>query len=121
MAAQSNARLSPEVIAADRATLAAVKNLGDYTPVNVLYSTDSLEQLEAALIALLEAESRILQETDSLRDQIIAAINAFHKAIKGLKAQVKAQYGDDSVALHAIGLKKISEHKRPTRRPRNAA
>ncbi|NTU85597.1 MAG: hypothetical protein HGA45_40725 [Chloroflexales bacterium] len=121
MASRSNSRLSQEVITKDRTILAAVMNLGDYAPTNVIYNTDSVQQLEAAMLAVLQAESRIQQEADAIRDQAIAAMNAFHKGVKGIKHQVKAQYGEDSVALHAIGLKKVSERKRPTRRPRKAA
>lgn len=118
MTVRANTRLSQDVIAADRATLASILNLSDYAPLNAAYSIALLQQLEATMLAILQAESRILQEADTVRDQAITAILNFHKAIKGTKAQIVAQYGDDSVALHAIGLKKASERKRPTRRPK---
>jgi hypothetical protein len=34
----------------------------------------------------------------------------------GVKAQVIAQYGHDSDEVQSLGLKKKSEHKRPTRK-----
>jgi len=37
-----------------------------------------------------------------------------------VKTQVRAQYGEDSNELAALGLKKKSEKKSPTRRPRSA-
>jgi hypothetical protein len=41
--------------------------------------------------------------------------------INGVKVQVEAQYGSDSPALHAVGLKRRSERKRPTRQKKLAA
>ncbi|MEI7773011.1 MAG: hypothetical protein WCI67_23685 [Chloroflexales bacterium] len=121
MPTRPNMRLSPEVIAADRATLAAVMNLSDYAPLNAAYATAALQELEATMLANMQAESRILQEADSIRDQVVTNIQAFHKLIKGVRAQVVAQYGDDSVTLHAVGLKRTSERKRPSRRAQPTA
>jgi hypothetical protein len=39
----------------------------------------------------------------------------FHDAILGVKNQVKAQYGADSDEVAALGLKKKSERRPPTR------
>jgi hypothetical protein len=46
----------------------------------------------------------------------LAAAQALHAAVLGAKAQVIAQYGDDSAAVQALGLKKKSERKRTSRR-----
>jgi hypothetical protein len=39
-----------------------------------------------------------------------------YEAIRGAKEQVIAQYGGDSLAVQAIGLKRRSQRKRPVRR-----
>lgn len=121
MTSNSNQRLPSDTITADRTALAALGNLSDYNPLNAEYAIATLQQLEAAMLAAQQAEIRIRHEADLLREQAIATAHAFHRAMKGARAQIVAQYGDDSVALHAVGLKKRSERKRPTRRPRQAA
>jgi hypothetical protein len=40
----------------------------------------------------------------------------FHDAMLGAKAQVVAQYRNDSLAVEAIGLTRKSERRRPVRR-----
>ena len=40
----------------------------------------------------------------------------FHDVIFGAKTQVKAQFGDSSNEIQALGLKKKSEYKSPTKK-----
>ena len=54
------------------------------------------------------------------RDKLAATEQRFHKQILDVKTQVRAQYGEDSNELAALGLKKKSEKKSPTRRPRSS-
>jgi hypothetical protein len=49
-------------------------------------------------------------------DATTAAAWALHKAVLGAKSQVIAQFGPDSNAVAALGLKKKSEYRRPPRR-----
>jgi hypothetical protein len=84
-------RLSPMEIEAAQATLVAVNALRDYTPTNRAYGTE-------AVAALAEA------------------MDQAHESILGVKRQVLAQYGPDADALHAVGLKKRAEKRRPARR-----
>ncbi|NTU81064.1 MAG: hypothetical protein HGA45_17060 [Chloroflexales bacterium] len=121
MSAREIYRIQASIIQADRAVLLAIMDLHDYAPPNLAINTASLQQLEAAMILAQQAESRALREIDVIRAQAIAAIWAFHEAIKSAKAQVMAQYGANSIIMHAIGLKKVSEYKRPTRKPRAAS
>ena len=50
------------------------------------------------------------------RDDEVAAQWGFHDFILGAKTQVKAQYGDSSNEIQALGLKKKSEYKSPTKK-----
>jgi hypothetical protein len=109
-------RIQSDVIVADRAILQAVASLPDYAPMNFAYHIEAVRQLEAALVMAQQAENTILREATVAREQTTEAAWAFHEAISGIKAQVEAQYGNDSPALHAVGRKRRSEHKRPTRR-----
>jgi hypothetical protein len=48
-------------------------------------------------------------------DNYATASWTFHNAMFQVKNQVRAQFGPDSVEIQAIGLKRSSERKRPTR------
>ena len=106
---------------ADRAALLALKDLEDYTAVNEAYSKDALVALEKAVTRAEESALRARKALAAARDAEIAAAREFHNAILGAKAAVIAQYGSDSPAVQAIGLKKKSEHKRPVRRASRSA
>jgi hypothetical protein len=54
-------------------------------------------------------------------DKAIEAAQACQDAMLGAKAQVIAQYGSNSHAVQAIGLKRKSERRRPTRRAQSAS
>jgi hypothetical protein len=58
----------------------------------------------------------LVEAADAKRAAANAAEWEFHNAILGAKTQVTAQFGDDSDELAALGLKKKSEYKSPTRR-----
>lgn len=109
-------RLSPAEIETDKTTLVAVSGLSDYAPVNPRYSIDAASRLEAAVEQAQREETRLLKALAAARDTAIAAEWALHEAMLGVKRQVLAQYGPDSDAVHALGLKKRSEKKRPSRR-----
>jgi hypothetical protein len=93
-----------------------VKTLTDYNPANGAYRTDTVTALEAAMEQAQREETRLLKALAAARDAAIAAEWALHEAVLGVKRQVLAQYGPDSNAVHALGLKKRSEKKRPIRR-----
>lgn len=116
MTARPQYRLSTETIAADRAILQAVATLADFTPANPAYNLASVQQLEAALTLAQQNEERLLREMALTREEVTMAAMALHEAIQVVKVQVEAQYGSDSPALHAVGLKRRSERKRPSRR-----
>ncbi|NTU84549.1 MAG: hypothetical protein HGA45_35165 [Chloroflexales bacterium] len=73
------------------------------------------EQLFPHLTRKLRASASPAEQADAWRPW------AFHEAINGIKVQVEAQYGNDSPALHAVGLKRRSEHRRATRQKKSAA
>jgi hypothetical protein len=56
----------------------------------------------------------------SARDKATAKEWEFHNTILGVKDQVMAQYGRNSDEVQALGLKKASERKAPTRRKTGA-
>ena len=116
MASNPTYRLSPASIDADNATLLALQDLSDYTPVNRGHSAEALSALKQVMDRAEEAEVRAQKALAAARDIAISAAWDYHKGVQGAKAQVVAQYGDDSLAVQAIGLKKTSDRKRATRR-----
>jgi hypothetical protein len=121
MAPRPITRLAPPVVEADRAALRALQDLADYTPLNRAYSAEALRELEAAMAEAMQAEERSRIALEMARDKAIEATQAFHDAMLGAKAQVIAQYGSNSHAVQAIGLKRKSERRRPTRRAQAAS
>jgi hypothetical protein len=101
---------------ADRAAVLAIRTMADYTPVNPAYSAEALIALEQALLKAEQEELWLQNALAGARDTAAAAAWALHDGILGAKFQVIAQYGADSNAVQAVGLKKKSDRRRPTRR-----
>lgn len=118
MRVRTSQRVDRDVIDDDQIALQRVANLGDYRPMRDELSIEALRALEAAMLEAINAEDRANYEARAARERAIAAIQAFHESMKAVKAQIVAQYGEDSLALHAIGRKRRSERSRPSRRPR---
>src|SRR5690242_15427797 len=116
MALNENRRLPQDEIQADRTALLAIRELRDYSPLNPTFSAEALASLDAALRRAQEEELRLRNALEAARDAATTAAWALHNGILGAKAQVIAQYGHDSNAVQALGLKKKSERKRPARR-----
>jgi hypothetical protein len=114
-------RIPSTTLDEDRDALRAIADMGDYAPANTAYSLAALQELEAALAQAELDEIRARRALDMARDRAIGASRRFHDAIVGAKTQVVAQYGADSPAVMAVGLKRKSEHKRPARRRALAA
>lgn len=121
MANNPKKRLPQAVIEADRAALVALKRLTDYAPANPALTIEALCALEARLRAAEEAEILAEKEYAAACDAREAAQRALHGAVLGVKATVIGQYGSDSDAVQAIGLKKKSDYRRGRRRVTPAA
>lgn len=113
-------RLKPDVLQADQDALAALQNIGNYAPVNATYARPALNAAETAMTRAQAAEAQAQAALAAARDTAQAAEAAFHNLMLGAKDQIIAQFGRDSNEAQAVGLKKKSERKAPTRRPRPA-
>ena len=108
--------LTPKQLQEDLDSFAALKNMVGYTPSNTNFT---LAKGSTARTARLDAEDAAVQAkaaADAARDGEVAAQWAFHDFILGAKDQVIAQYGDDSNEKQAMGLKKKSEYKSPSKK-----
>jgi len=116
MAINSRTRLPQSTLDTDQAALLALKMLADYAPTNPALSIQATSELAERLRHAEEAEIHAANALAAARAQRDAASWEFHRTILNVKAAVIAQYGPDANAVQALGLKKKSDYRRPTRR-----
>lgn len=109
-------RPSSATLMADRAALVDLQNLLDYTPRNPACSTPALIELENTLTRTEEAEARARWAYEEMRREADRVATDFHAMMLSAKVEVLNQYGRESHALHAVGLKPRSDYRRPPRR-----
>lgn len=110
-------RLAPTQVQKDRDNLEILKTFTDYQPANPAYSKAQGEAKRTALDAARTAEIQKEAELAGVRDHTDAMERDYHEFMLGVSDQVAAQYGKDSDQYQALGYKKKSEYKRPTRKP----
>jgi len=66
---------------ADRAALLAIRDMGDYSPLNPAYNAVVLQEYEAALAAAEQDETRTRRALDIARDRTVETSRRFHDAI----------------------------------------
>ncbi|HJR05954.1 MAG TPA: hypothetical protein VJ842_01560 [Pyrinomonadaceae bacterium] len=116
MSAKSSRRIAPSIIAADIAAHDALHAIVSYSPANPAYAITELDRKRQAVEAARTAEAQAAAAYDAARDGLVAAEWEYHNAILGSRVQVMAQFGKDSNEVQSVGLKKVSEYKKPTRR-----
>jgi hypothetical protein len=121
MAKDETVRVRPAQLQEDRDSFAALKGITGYAPANADFAVGKVQAAQDDLVAKRESETKKEGEWDAARDDAVAAEWAFHNAVLGAKAQVKAQFGEDSNEMQALGLKKKSEYKSPSRPTPKAA
>lgn len=116
MAKNETRRLTPEVIEADRNSLASLQAITNYQPANPSFSAAALTTALSTLNNAQRAETQAVAAAASARDAAVKSEWEFHNLVLGMRDQVIAQFGRDSNEVQAVGLKKVSEHKRPGRK-----
>lgn len=117
MAKDQTRRLQPSIIQSDRDALAAISGLTGYEPANAAFTLNKLQSADSSMDAAQESETQAIGAADAARDDAVAAEWDFHNAILGAKAQVKAQFGDDSNEWQSLGQTKKSEFAKPVKAP----
>ncbi len=109
--------------AADHTALRAIEELIDYQPSNQAHSLPMLQQMEVTLIAAEQATAQARLAYERAQRAYTQArlvenetAKGFHNLMFGAKNHVRAQYGDDSYAVQAIGWTRRSDRKRPARK-----
>jgi hypothetical protein len=116
MARNQSKRLPPVKLEADESGFAALQAISSYTPINPAYSLDAVKAAHVELENLRRAEAQAQAVMAAARDGAVAKEWEFHNLMLGVKEQIIAQFGKDSNEVQAIGLKRKSEYKQPTRR-----
>jgi hypothetical protein len=116
MARNQSKRLPPVKIEANESCFAALQAIISYTPINPAYSLDAVRNAHAELENLRRVEVRAAAAMAAAREGAIAKEWEFHNLMLGVKEQVIAQFGKDSSEVQALGLKRKSDYKPPTRK-----
>jgi hypothetical protein len=109
-------RLRPLVISQDVTSLHGLQTIGTYDTSRADASVANIQQAYQAMLTQQQAETEKLALYRAAADAARLAEWEFHNAILAMKEVVRGQYGSDSDQAQAIGLKKKSDRKRPTRK-----
>lgn len=121
MAVFENRRIPAAVLEADRNAVIALQALENYTPRSEAHSIASVRDLVLGLDYAQQEELLAIKALAAARSRTIAAGWALHNGMLGVKREVVAQFGADSIAIQAVGYKKKSDRRRPRRRKQRAA
>ena len=116
MANKETKRIKPEVLDQDQSSFDALTTIAGYTPVNPDCAPEAVTTKHTSLRAAQAAEVQAQAALDAARDNAVAMEWEFHNLMLAVKDQVAAQFGRDSNEYQALGLKKKSERKAPTRK-----
>jgi len=120
MAKNQTRRITSGVLRDDREAFAALQGISNYAPANQAYKTEAIKAIHDRMEDLQREAIQAETAAAAQRDAATAGEWEFHNAILGAKTQVTAQFGPDSNEVQAMGLKKKSEYKSPTRRKQPA-
>jgi hypothetical protein len=120
MAKNESTRLKPSILQADEDGFAALQNITGYAPANPTYAIAVITAAQTALEEARDAEAQAEAAAATARDRAVAREWGFHNLMLGVKDQVIAQFGKDSNEVQAVGLKRKSEYKSPSRGPKTS-
>ncbi|MEA5568703.1 hypothetical protein [Anabaena sp. UHCC 0399] len=109
-------RLRPQLISEDVSSWYGLKTITTYETNRTDASPANLQQAYQAMLAQQQAETEKQALYRAAADAARLAEWEFHNAVLAMKEVVRGQYGLDSDQAQAVGLKKKSEYKRPSRK-----
>ncbi len=117
MADKKTKQLSPKILQEDLDAYAGMKGIAGYSPANAAFDSASGKTLQDKMTASQVKAVQSQAQADADRDAKVLDEWEFHDFIRNMRTQVKAQYGENSDEVAAVGLKKKSEYKNPTKKP----
>ncbi len=116
----SNRRLSPQVIDQDVDSLNGLKAIPSYKTSRSEATSETLQQTYQTMLVQQQNETEKLALYRAASDAARLAEWEFHNSVLAMKEVVRGQFGSDSDEAQAVGLKKKSDRKRPTRQKASA-
>ncbi|MCC5601409.1 hypothetical protein [Nostoc favosum] len=109
-------RLRLQAISQDVTSFHGLQTVSTYDTTRSNASVANIQQAYQAMLAEQQAETEKLALYRAAVDAARLAEWEFHNAVLAMKEVVRGQYGSDSDQAQAIGLKKKSNRKRPSRK-----
>ncbi len=109
-------RLRPQTISQDIDSLHGLQTVSTYNTTRADASTANLQEVYQAMLISQQTETEKLALYRAASDAARLAEWEFHNAVLAMKEAVRGQYGSDSDQAQAVGLKKKSDRKRPSRK-----
>ncbi|MEH2310384.1 MAG: hypothetical protein V7K35_02900 [Nostoc sp.] len=109
-------RLPSQSISQDINSLHGLQTVSTYDTTRADASVANLLQAYQDMLVQQQAETEKLTLYRAATDAARLAEWEFHNAILAMKEVIRGQYGSDSDEAQAVGLKKKSERKRPSRK-----
>jgi hypothetical protein len=109
-------RLPPSTISQDVNSFHGLQTISNYNTSRVNATEENLQKAYRNMLAQQQAENEKLAMYRAAADAGRLAEWEFHNAVLAMKEAVRGQYGSDSDQAQAVGLKKKSDRKRPSRK-----
>ncbi|MEH2248472.1 hypothetical protein [Nostoc sp.] len=109
-------RLPSQSISQDITSLHGLQTVSTYDTTRADASVANLLQAYQDMLMQQQAETEKLTLYRAATDAARLAEWEFHNAVLAMKEVIRGQYGSDSDQAQAVGLKKKSERKRPSRK-----
>ncbi|GBE91466.1 hypothetical protein [Nostoc cycadae] len=109
-------RLSRQTIIQDTTSLHGLQTINNYATTRADATDDSLQTAYQKMLTLQQIENEKLALYRAATDAARLAEWEFHNAVLAMKEVVRGQYGSDSDQAQAVGFKKKSDRKRPSRK-----
>ncbi|RCJ14694.1 hypothetical protein A6S26_11400 [Nostoc sp. ATCC 43529] len=117
MATQNTTRrLRPQLISEDVSSWYGLQTVSTYETNRADASAAKLQQAYQAMLAQQQTETEKQALYRAAADAARLAEWEFHNTVLAMKQVVRGQYGLDSDQAQAVGLKKKSDYKRPSRK-----
>ena len=118
MAKNETRRLTPSVIQADLEALAALEKIEGYSPYKKELTVENLKRMRDEMFTEQNAETQSWTSYQSHRDNACAREWELHNGILDSKTTVAAIFGKSSNEVQSMGLKKKTEYKTGSGRPK---
>ena len=109
-------RLRPQLISQDIDSFHGLQTVSNYNTTRADASSANLQEAYQAMLISQQTETEKLALYRAAADAARLAEWEFHNAVLAMKEVVRGQYGSDSDQAQAVGLKKKSDRKRPSRK-----